>query len=114
MNPLVSTSSQQSIPELDRMASLRTNPSESERLGALFSPQHTLEQFKSAFGTGLRGSLMMLAHHITWQTDCFVYGGFLRDYIVGAMHHGEMDLDISLPKKGLDPQTALSQVMHIY
>jgi hypothetical protein len=37
-----------------------------------------------------------MAHHIMWSTPNFVYGGFLRDLVVGGLSHASMDLDVGV------------------
>ena len=62
---------------------------------------------------------MALAHCIIWKTKCWVYGGFLRDYVVGNSVHNDMDLDVGLEgtsasalMKKLDKVHGLQRVKH--
>lgn len=61
------------------------------------------EEIYKAFGRGCVGGLLAVAHWVLWYTPCFVYGGFVRDYIVRGEQHDEMDLDIGLPVRALTP-----------
>ena len=82
---------------------------EDARCGLLFSASTTKDTFLRTFGGGLSGTLMIMAHHITFQTVCWVYGGFCRDFLVGGMKHSEMDLDVALPKdQSISPDAAFS------
>jgi hypothetical protein len=66
----------------------------------LSSSSTTLSQFEQALGKGVECSMMVLAHFITYKTNCWVYGGFLRDFVVTGRSHAEMDLDVALPRDG--------------
>ena len=39
---------------------------------------------------------MVLAHIITWKTDSYVYGGFIRNFILRQDLYDDSDLDVSL------------------
>lgn len=47
-------------------------------------------------GNSLAGSMLTMAHIILWHTDCWLYGGFIRDFIIRGDSHNEMDLDIGM------------------
>jgi hypothetical protein len=96
-----------------RKTSIAEIPPEETRVALLMTQSTTPTTILEAYGEGLRGSISLLAHYITWQTECFVYGGYLRDFVVGGEHHSEMDLDISLPKEGpkVSGQTALAAMV---
>lgn len=80
---------------------------EATRYGLLFAASTTRDAMLKVFGGGLSGTLMVMAHHITFQTNCWVYGGFCRDFLVNGIEHSEMDLDIGLPKdQSLSPDAA--------
>ena len=51
---------------------------------------------------------MAFAHYVTWNTKCFVYGGFIRDFVMRGDAHAEMDLDVGFDSGDiLNPQQAL-------
>lgn len=65
-------------------------------------------------GRGIGGSILLLAHVVIWQTSCWIYGGYLRDFIVRGETHDAMDLDIGLPKTGnLSGDSALSNLLKV-
>lgn len=43
--------------------------------------------------------MLAMCHFVTHHTKLFVYGGFVRDFIIRGDAHAEMDLDI-----GFDPE----------
>ncbi len=47
-------------------------------------------------GRGVEGTICTLAHHVIWSTPNYVYGGFLRDLVVGGLSHTTMDLDVGV------------------
>lgn len=60
------------------------------------------------FGKGLGGSALAFAHYVTWHTKCFVYGGFIRDFVMRGDAHAEMDLDIGFDSGDImNPSQAL-------
>lgn len=65
-------------------------------------------------GRTIGGSLLVLAHAVIWQTNCWIYGGYLRDFMVRGETHDTMDLDIGLPKNGnLSGESALSNLIKV-
>jgi hypothetical protein len=65
-----------------------------------------------SFGHGKAGSLMALARAVLQQSDMWVYGGFLRDFVVrGEM---PMDLDLGLPTGGgMDAATGMKKIAQL-
>ena len=65
----------------------------------------------SLYGRGRAGSLMALARAVLMESCLWVYGGFLRDFVVRGEDHDAMDLDLGLPLgSGMDPAMAMKQV----
>ena len=79
-----------------RVAGIRLLSTMAERLAAL-RQDATAVSIALQFGRDTPGSLALVAHHVTWATNCWVYGGFLRDCVVGGISHSEMDLDVAVP-----------------
>ena len=92
-----------------------SEPSQSEldRTRFLCSRNTTPDEIFNACGRGMAGSQMVLAHLIIWETDCWIYGGFIRDYVIGDRGHDEMDLDIALPTTMTDIYAAFNKVCDI-
>jgi hypothetical protein len=42
--------------------------------------------------------MVTLAHWVLWRAGvtCTIFGGFVRDFIVGGCHHLKMDLDVEV------------------
>lgn len=55
-----------------------------------------LHEITRDLGRGLEGTICALAHHVIWNTSNFVYGGFVRDFVVGGISHSAMDLDVGV------------------
>ena len=79
-----------------RVKGTRLSSTMAARLAAL-RQDATAASIAQQFGRGDAGSLALVAHHVTWATNCWVYGGFLRDCVVGGISHSEMDLDVAVP-----------------
>ena len=86
------------------------DPQTLRRLSAL-DRSRTAKSIIAEFGGGRGGSMLALAHYLVWNTGCWIYGGFIRDYIMTGDDHVAMDLDVGLPKHGgLSLTTATSAV----
>ena len=77
------------------------------RKDLLLNSKTTKENIVDVLGTGLEGSFTLFAHHVTHNTKCWPYGGFIRDFIYRGdvlknSYPGDagMDLDVGLPKDG--------------
>ena len=75
---------------------------------ALLDPSLDVASIFRLFGGGRQGAAMVLAHIITWKTDSYVYGGFIRDFILRQDLYDDSDLDISL--NGLTFDQAIDQL----
>ena len=40
--------------------------------------------------------MFAIVHHVMWKTNDWVYGGFVRDVIVGGLIHDAADLDVAV------------------
>ncbi len=90
------------------------SPAEAIRRRILFDPTSTVDQITKQFKKGQEGSLVAIAHYILWKTENWVYGGYIRDWLIRGNVHDEMDLDIGLPLNGhSSPQQALNSVKKI-
>jgi hypothetical protein len=72
----------------------------------------TPREIIQACGLDRGGGYMLLAHVIVWKTSCWIYGGFLRDFVINGDAPESMDLDIGLPlpADGTNLVSALQQV----
>ena len=64
----------------------------------------------ASFGPGRKGSLLVLAHLVLSRTSMWLYGGFIRDLVLRGDVHDSMDLDVGLPKTGLDASSGMSSI----
>jgi len=56
--------------------------------------------------------MLGLSHFITHHTALFIYGGFIRDFLIKGETHGEMDLDVGFDAEfgkvaGINPPTTV-------
>jgi hypothetical protein len=62
-----------SFPHLKKLQERSQGP-----LRMLTNENTTVAQMRAVFGDGIEGSMMALAHFVTFKTKCWIYGGFLR------------------------------------
>lgn len=72
-----------------------------ERFRLLFDKRTSFTRIRENFGDGQVGTIFALAHMFLWETDCWIYGGFIRDFLIGGYIHDEMDLDVALPTNAI-------------
>ena len=65
------------------------------------------------FGQGKKGSILVLARLVLSHTSMWLYGGFIRDLVLRGDVHDGMDLDVGLPKTGMDASTGMTSIAQL-
>ncbi|KAK9797437.1 hypothetical protein WJX73_004192 [Symbiochloris irregularis] len=95
----------------DKMGGLLPSPASHEQQALQGLQAAAPSDNLTTFGRGRAGSLMALARAVLMGSGLWVYGGFLRDYLVRGEDHGSMDLDLGLPVgMGMDPAMGMKEV----
>ncbi len=71
----------------------------------------TPEVIQETFGLGFVGSSLLICQHLLWNTECFLYGGFVRDFIVRGTAHSDIDVGIRMLPSSEQTQSAFPQVI---
>lgn len=86
------------IPNPSRPDIVPKDYSRGSRYDLLQDRNLSMDKLKRVLNKEISGTLFAIAHFIIWNTDCWIYGGFIRDFLELGISHNEMDLDVGVPQ----------------